>query len=382
MKNFILYLTFLLTSIISSELLAQNQFVKNIDWNIAGTIPPAPGEVVAKGLAGAISGSDHNILLVAGGTNFPYEMPWNGGKKKYYDDVFLYRKTKSGLLLVSAEHALKLPFKLAYSAVCSTTYGIVAAGGENENGLNKKVLILNMRGDELQVDFLPDLPSGVTNASLTVLGDVIYLAGGELANGASDQFLKLDLQKQQEGWKKMINLPHAVSHTILLNPENTHEIFLVGGRKSNYGDKSTIYRNVYAFDLESETWAAKASLPYTLSAASGITIAKDLFVFSGDLGETFHRAEKLIAAMEKEQDPVKKERLNQQKIKVQFNHPGFSRSVLKYNYEKNTWSTLKASMPYGTVTTHAVLFDDEIIIVGGEIKAGVRTPNILIGQKK
>jgi N-acetylneuraminate epimerase len=382
MKNTVLYLTFLLTSILSPELLAQNQHVQNIDWSIAAQIPPADQQTKSIGLAGAISGTDHHILLVAGGTNFPGEMPWNGGKKKYYNDVFIYLKTTKDLLLIPAKKTSKLPFNLAYSAVCSTSHGIVVAGGENENGLSKKVLILNWKANELHIDYLPDLPNALSNAALTVVGDVVYLAGGEVENGATDQFLSLDLANQQNGWKKMTHLPHPVSHTVLLTAESGKEIFLIGGRKRNPGDTSTRYKNVSAFDVEKEIWTEKQSLPYTLSAATGIAIGKDFFMISGDLGETFHQAEKLIAEIDREKDPVKKERLNQQKIKVQANHPGFSRSVLKYDSARNTWSTLKGLLPYGTVTTNAVILDHEIIIAGGEIKAGVRTPNILRGQLK
>lgn len=382
MKNIILYLTFLLTSIISPELLAQYQHVENIGWTIAAKIPAAPQQTAALGLAGAISGADHNVLLVAGGTNFPNEMPWDGGKKKYYDDVFLYRKTGRGLFLIPTKKALKLPFNLAYSAVGSTSYGIVAAGGENENGLSKKVLILNWKANELQVNFLPDLPIGLSNGALTVVGDIIYLAGGEIANGATDQLLSLNLTKQEEGWKKMINLPHSVSHTVLLHPENSREIFLIGGRKRNHGDTSTLYKNVFAYNVDKQTWAIKESLPYPLSAAAGLANGKDLLIFSGDQGETFHQAEKLIAEIDREKDPVKKESLNQQKIKLQSNHPGFSKSVLKYDVKQNTWFSLKDLLPYGTVTTNAVLLGHHVIISGGEIKAGLRTPNILMGQKK
>jgi len=382
MKNFILYLTFLLTSILSPELSAQNQPIKNIDWSVVATIPPASKQTSAIGVAGAISGTYNHILLIAGGTNFPAGMPWNGGKKKYYDDIFLYLKTKDNLRLITAGKTLKLPFNLAYSAVCSTSQGIVVAGGENENGLSKKVLILNWQNEQLHINFLPDLPNTLTNAALAVIGEVIYLAGGETESGATDHFLSLDLANQQEGWKKMNNLPHPVSHTVLLHPANGNEIFLIGGRKRNPGDTSTIYKDVSAFDLEKGLWKEKQPLPYTLSAASGISIGKDLFIISGDLGETFHQAEKLIAEIDMEKDPVKKERLNQQKIKVQAGHPGFSRSVLKYDAAQNVWSTLKGILPYGTVTTNAVHLDQEVIIAGGEIKAGVRTPNILQGRLK
>jgi len=382
MKNITLYLTFLLTSIISPELLAQYPRVKNIGWNIAANIAPSPGQISAIGLAGAVSGTNRHFLLVAGGTNFPNEMPWNGGKKKYYDNVLIYLKNADELTLMPTKKTLKLPFNLAYGAVCSTLYGIVVAGGENENGLSKKVLLLNWKANELQVTFLPDLPSAVTNAALTSVGDLIYLAGGEAENGATNQFLMLDLTKQQEGWEKMINLPQDVSHTVLLHPENSREIFLIGGRKRNSGGTSTLYKNVFSFDVDKHTWAIKESLPYPLSAASGIAYNKELLVFSGDQGGTFHQVEKLIAAGDNEQDPVKKEQLNQQKIKLQSSHPGFSKIVLKYSFEKNTWLTLKETMPYGTVTTNAVRLENEIIIAGGEIKAGVRTPNILMGKIK
>ncbi|MGM9478975.1 hypothetical protein ACS5PU_21310 [Pedobacter sp. GSP4] len=382
MKNIILYFTFLLTSIISPQLLAQHQHVKNIGWRVAAQIPPVPGQPISIGLAGAISGIDHHILLIAGGTNFPHEMPWNGGKKQYYDNVFIYLKTANDLLLMPVTNALKLPFNLAYSAVCSSRQGIVVAGGENENGLSQKVLLLNWKANKLLTGFLPDLPQGLTNASLTAIGDVIYLAGGETENGATNQFLSLNLKKTGEGWKKMINLPYQVSHAVLLHPEKGEELFLIGGRKRNPGDTSTIYKNVFAFNIARQNWVAKASLPYPLSAASGITREKELLVFSGDLGETFHQAEKLIAAIDEEKDPSKKENLNQQKAKVQANHPGFSKTVLKYDLLSNSWQALKGELPYGTVTTTAVFLDDEVIIAGGEVKAGVRTPNILIGQLK
>jgi len=380
MKNFILYLTFLLTSIISPELLAQHQHVENITWSVAAKIPPAPKQKAAIGLAGAISSINHNVVLIAGGTNFPDSMPWNGGKKTYYNDVFLYLKTAGNLRLMTTKENLKLPFNLAYAAVCSTSHGIVVAGGENENGLINKVLILNWKAQQLHVNFLPDLPKALSNAALTVIGDVIYLAGGEVENGATDLFLSLNLSKPQEGWKKMTNLPHSVSHTVLLHPEDTHEIFLIGGRKRNQGDTSTIYNSVYAFNIDKQSWTVKKSLPCVLSAAAGIANRKDLLIFSGDHGQIFHQAEKLIAAIEQEQDPVKKENLTQQKIKLQSNHPGFSRSVLKYDITNNTWQTLKNMMPYGTVTTNAVVSGHDVIIAGGEIKAGIRTPNILVGK--
>lgn len=382
MKYITLYLTFLITSNTSVNSLAQDKHIQNIDWSRGGKIPAADEQTQAIGLAGAISGADHHTLIIAGGTNFPGQMPWNGGKKKYYDDIFVYRKVGKHLFLIPSKEGLNLPFNLAYSAVCSTVHGIVIAGGENENGLSNKVFVLNWKNNKLHITYLPDLPNGLTNAALTAIGDVIYLSGGETVNGTTDQFLSLNVKQPGESWVKNTNLPLAVSHTVLLSGEEGKEIFLIGGRKANPGDTSTIYKNVFAFDVATQNWTAKESLPYPLSAACGVTRGKNLLIFSGDEGKTFHQAEKLIAEIGREEDLEKRTRLNQRKIELQSNHPGFSKKVLRYDVALNTWVMLEDLLPYGTVTTNAVVLDHELIIAGGEIKAGVRTPFILRGQLK
>ena len=378
MKYTLLYFTFLLTSIIPSKLLAQQHDIQNIAWRIVAKIPPAQSATKAIGLAGAITGTYQHLLFIAGGTNFPDKMPWEGGKKKYYNDIFLYQKRADQLLLVPT--ATKLPFNLAYSAVCSTTDGIVVAGGEDENGLSKKVMLFRLKNDQLLFDYLPDLPNAVTNCALTKVGDVLYLAGGETETGASNKFLSLSLKQKEQGWKKLVNLPMPVSHTVLLSAGN--EIFLIGGRKANQGDTSTIYKNVSIFNVQEQVWGAKAALPYPLSAACGMAQNENLLLFSGDTGETFHQVEKLIAAIAVEKDQAKKEKLNQAKAIIQAAHPGFSPKVLKYNVARNTWVPVKGLMPYGSVTTQAVWFENEIIIAGGEVKAGVRTPEIISGKLK
>jgi N-acetylneuraminate epimerase len=380
MKNITLYIILLITTALTPELLAQQMKVSDISWNITTQIPSKNKQTPSLGLAGAAVGNTAHKLIIAGGTNFPDKMPWDGGKKSYYNDVFIYDKSLQSLTLITEEEQSKLPFNLAYAAVCSTSKGIVIAGGENENGLSKEVLLLNFEKGELTVSYLPVLPKSLTNASLINIGNKVYLAGGETENGAMDQFLSLDLNKLSEGWKVLPNLPNEVSHAVLISTDQ--DIYLIGGRKRNVGDTSTLYHSVHVFNIRQQRWIAKNSLPYPISAATGIIKRNNILIFSGDKGETFHQVEHLIAAMDREKDSVKKEVLNQQKITLQANHPGFNRNVLKYDLITGIWTELKTLMPYGTVTTNAVVINDEVIIAGGEIKAGVRTPNIMIGKLK
>ena len=61
---------------------------------------------------------------------------------------------------------------------------------------------------------------------------------------------------------------------------------------------------------------------------------------------------------------------------LQSTHPGFSHEILAYDIEHNRWDAI-AVLPFPTpVTTHAFIWDDFIMIPGGEVRAGVRTPNI------
>ena|GEM_PF-64771 len=379
-----IYLTLLLTSILSPVLVAQNRSVEAIDWKIVASLPPTLNQIKSIGLAGAVSGIHNNALIIAGGTNFPDKMPWLGGAKRYYDNALVYPLISSKKFLMPSGVSYKLPFNLAYAANCTTKEGIVVAGGENELGLSKKVLLLKWKKQQeiLSIEYLPDLPYGITNASLAVVGDILYLAGGEIPSGSRNDFIALNLKDTAKGWVHIADLPNAASHTVILGCETTGQVYLIGGRCRKSGEVSQIFNACFAFDIKKNFWKKMSSLPFPISAASGVVNGHDLLVFSGDGGETFNKAEKLIIAIGNESDEQKKEILNKEKIELQSSHPGFSRKVLKYNLLSNKWILLKNEMPYGTVTVNAISFNDEVFIAGGEVKAGVRTPNVLRGKLK
>ncbi|HET7897269.1 MAG TPA: hypothetical protein VFL47_06360, partial [Flavisolibacter sp.] len=89
------------------------------------------------------------------------------------------------------------------------------------------------------------------------------------------------------------------------------------------------------------------------------------------------QTEKLIVAINNETDEEKKQALLAEKIKLQSTHPGFCKQVLLYDAKKDRWKAVNC-MPFETpVTTTAVRWNNEVLIPGGEIRAGVRTPLIL-----
>jgi N-acetylneuraminic acid mutarotase len=129
-------------------------------------------------------------------------------------------------------------------------------------------------------------------------------------------------------------------------------------------------------------WIEKTELPYLLSAGTSVSLANEgILLFGGDRGETFSQVEQLLVAIAKTEGN-QKEALIQQKNQLQINHPGFSQEILLYNPVSEKIKTI-GTLPYPTpVTTTAVLLNDCIVLPSGEIRAGVRTQNILMAAIK
>lgn len=365
-------------------MVAEKRTITYINWKVAATLPVKEGADKQLGLAGAFAGVNNNVLLVAGGANFPDEMPWRGGKKKYYSDVYVFQKNDEGNIN-SIHKTFHLPYPIAYGASCSASNGIVCAGGENDQSISNKVLLMQWNDARNEVVFktLPDLPVAVTNACITITANIVYLAGGEITSGVSKQFLSLDIDNTSLGWKQLPALPKAVSNAVIVTQSDGKNncIYLIGGRKKNANSTSDLYTSVYQFDFKGNQWKEKTSLSYALSAGTGLaTGANYILLFGGDKGETFHKTEEFIAAINAEKDEAKKQELFKQKTLLQSTHPGFSRDVLLYNTLTNNWK-IAGSIPFeGQVTTTAVKWGEDIIIPSGEIKAGVRTPRIIAGK--
>lgn len=361
---------------------AQKRPGKIMQWNIAAELPSTDGHTRAHGLAGPVTGVHGDKLIVGGGANFPSGMPWHGGIKHYYKQLFVFEKNGARFILLKDKVAL--PFNLAYAANCSSGSGIVVAGGENETGISKKVFLLqwNERNSEVAIKELPELPFAVTNAAMVADHNRVYLAGGETTEGVSRQFLLLDLDKIKNGWEKLPPLPNVVSHTVLVlqNGKTGKKIYAAGGRRKNETGLSELYSSLFEFDLPTNTWNRKRSLPYALSAGTGVAAGNHLLLFGGDKGVTFQKTEQLIAAISRETNGAKKDSLFQAKIELQSSHPGFSNEILVYDVTRDEW-TVAGHIPFETpVTTTAIQWNGSVIIPSGEIKAGIRTPNILIGK--
>ncbi|MGN6530851.1 MAG: kelch repeat-containing protein [Ginsengibacter sp.] len=360
-----------------------------IYWKKIAAVPSFNENQKSLGLAGAINGVNNDVLIVAGGSNFPDKLPWEGGKKVYYDNIFVLEKKGNQYGWHKKVKSI-LPEPIAYCGITSTPSGIVYAGGENENGISNKCFLLKWNAKENSVDVkpLPELPLALTNVTVTNADEVVYAVGGDEQKNSSSSFFCLNLKDKNPDWKKLPNLPIALANATAMvqNTKSGEKIFVIGGRSKTSSGISDLHNTVFAFDIQKNEWKKCADISdgfhtTNLSAAGGVALGNDEILITGfDNGKTFHQIEMLIAKISETKSSEEKQKLTEEKNNLSIHHKGFDRSLLLYNTNTDAWTKI-GELPFPAhVTTTDVKWGNNIIVSNGEIKPGVRTPDVWVGK--
>lgn len=360
-KLFILNLVLLITV---ADLNAQTFFLKKdlFQW---GTLPPIPDSI---GFAGSFAGVADDVLIVAGGSNFPNGgTPWNGGTKTWYDKIFVLENPAAKWKEVG-----KLPFRLGYGVSVSTKYGLVLVGGSNEKEHVSNVFLLRYKNKKIKIENLPSLPFPLANSSGALVGDKIFIAGGLRTSSSSSEnkFLCLDLKQKTSSWQELASWPGPSRMMAVAGSDNKRFYLFSGAELSN--GKRAYLKDAYSFS-EQEGWKKLADLPWAVTAAPSLAFYSnhDMFVFGGDAGTHSDAAATL------------RER-----------HPGFNNKILRYDTNNNSWSeageiyTSKKhdavqtpnNSIWSPVTTSLVVWKNLIVLPGGEVRPGTRTPNVIVAK--
>jgi len=191
----------------NTKLIAQ----PTIQWTVAANI--MNDDQPSIGFAGMVSGINKDVLLVAGGANFPNGMPWQGGKKNYSNQIYVLEKNKTSFQW-NSKNTSTLPHSIAYAGSATTEKGMVIAGGDNENGISAKANLLqwNVSKQRVEIKSLPDLPVAVTAPAMTANGNTVYALCGDEAKNSSSKCFYLNLEDRKPVWKSLPDAPIALAN--------------------------------------------------------------------------------------------------------------------------------------------------------------------------
>jgi len=403
----ILWLTVLLFSVSGLSLLRAGNTNK-LHHAILFSMETLEDATLTEGLAGSYFGKQGDYFILAGGSSFPAGKPWEGGKKHFSDQVFLFQQQPDGNLKV-VYRGNNLPRPLAEGAYASLPQGLLCMGGLSGDTIVSDVYLLSYNGREVTVTTYPPLPVAVKHAAAAVIGSRVWLAGGEQSGGStSSQLLMLDANNPGAGWQELSPLPQPVSGATLTAQQDGEEIalFLIGGRAKNHAGTTIFYSTVLHYRPSTGIWKQRdairagdgSSLSLSMAVAAPVG-ASHILLYGGDSGNIFQQVEQAALSGQ-----------TGLRDSLQQHHGGFNRRILVYNTVTDAWfeesetagspvavevaeikegKTAGSSMTVadtwsekeksaGTPVAVAAAWSDgkNILIAGGEIRPGVRSPYI------
>ena len=313
-------------------------------------LPSYPRE---KGVAGVLAGHHDGVLIAAGGANFPDQPPWEGGKKKTYADIQVWRPGEQ-----TWRSAGELPEPRGYAAVISAPAGVLAIGGENAERVFTDSLWLRWDGHQAHTSVGPALPFATTSPAAVQMDGYVYVAAGftaDIPRLTRAAFWRLDLRDPSAGWSELPVWPGpSRAQAVMAALEGA--VYLFSGIEVAAGSDGKPHVNyltdAYRF-RPGHGWEKLPDLPHSVVAAPSPApvsdITRRIFVLGGVDGR--------LAGKQPRETRVP--------------------SAIEYlDVAAESWKRLPDPWPDPVVTAPAVHWGDEWIIVSGEIMSGVRTPHV------
>lgn len=344
--------------------LISGQIQHQLTWRELPSIPDK------KGFSGMFAGVSNDHLICMGGANFPGEMPWKGGQQVWHDNIFVLSKNAT-----SWKFAIeKLPKPLAYGM--SVTYGnkIIVVGGNNAQGYYPDVYSVEYLNGKVQIDTLPSLPYPIANMTGTLVGNTLFVAGGDTSfTGMPIKvFLALSLLNPVEDQKWISLEPWPGAPRIQAVSASLHnDYFIFSGinltHKSDSSSERIILRDAYKFipsfkgnTVTGGKWIRLSEMPRGVAGAPNPapTFGTDHIMFPGGLD----------SAVSTYKDPSY--------------FPGFVTDLLGYNVESNTWLKFGTLPEKSTrVSLPAVKWNGQWIIANGNMAPGKDSPKVFTLSK-
>ena len=390
---------FLLCAVLSlvtaTNVLAENSGIQEREkyvFDKLGVLPPLEAGAIQQGVAGAFTGVIDQYLIIAGGANFPELPPWDGGIKRFHNDIYVY----STDINKDEWKVFKDAFtqELAYGISLTLPDGILCIGGTDAERTYADVFLMKFDGNGFTFEEWPSLPVPLSNMAGAYIDGRIYIAGGvqNIVNPSStDSFLMFDTGNRSNGWVSLQSWPGPPrAYAVAAGQSDGFDgcFYLFSGRNVSPGKPWEVLKDGYVYNPRLNTWKklnGPAGPEFPVMAGTATPVGANHIMLVGGTdgllalqqGELERTASDLEA---RNKTGIFTDSINNIRARVRqmlVNHPGFSREIRLYHTITNTVIS-KGEAPYVIpVTANIVQKGNLYILASGEARPGIRTPDLI-----
>ncbi|MSS99429.1 MAG: hypothetical protein EXS26_03085 [Opitutales bacterium] len=329
-------------------------FVAALACAQAEPLPDLPDPLGRAGMMAAVlrEADGSEVIVAAGGTNFPDKMPWQGGQRKYHKDILKLARKDS---VWSWSKIGDLPEGLVGAAFCATTNrdGLIIAGGASAEGHRADVWLVGLDGKVSR--FAESMPRPRAYAGFTPANGHLIIIGGIAQpddTGAIATLTSLDLDAPDKAWRTTDADP-SYGRIIPLVGAGPNLLLWAGGCSLSAKDGKPFrdYHENLAFQSSLDAGNRFHGLPNKLAGAAGpgVATATHLFFVGGDDGTQYGQPYET--------------------------HTGLARRILVMDFETFEVTDL-GEWPHPVAVAPLLRLGDDLVTVSGEIRPGVRTPKL------
>lgn len=333
--------------------------------SVAGFPAAEPG--YSLGVSACYAGQIGDYLVVAGGCNFPEA----GKPKKYYAGVYAARMDRATLQwrLVGF-----LPEAAAYGATVASGDSLLFLGGNNTDHALAAVysVRLNSAGTDVLINRLADLPATADNMAVALVGNDIFVVGGNQNGKPSADVLRYKLGASTVS-SADLRIPGAPRVQPVAAAYND-KLYVWGGFYAD-GEQSKVHTDGYVYDVNAKEWGALAAPRSVdgeeMTLSGGIAWADgDHLYATGGVNRTI-----FLDAISGRYECVKKDDY----LKQPIDWYKFSGNLYVFDAVAGQWlTTTFANQALARAGAQAVPTTFGVYYIGGELKPALRTPQIVI----
>lgn len=329
-----------------------------------------------KGVSAPFTGVLDHYLIVAGGANFPQTPLTEGGKKKVYAQIWglpLEKQEQTSIHTSQDSETTRtwrqlgtLPDSLAYGMSFNSNGRLIFAGGNINGKTSDKVyeVLLNKLESktEATLEERPSLPVPVEQAGAAVFGERLYVVGGQSDGKALKTVFSIN--EKGQNWEQIAELPCTLVQPVCFADEEN--LYVWGGLDA---ENANPLSNGWKYNLQTKTWIEIAPVPDggTFVGASGICLnssdSSNIFIVLGGVNKAlFTEALRMDKTAFKGYLSMPEEDYN------------FRKTIFSYDSRQNKWNEVLESSDFALAGSGICADGQDIYVIGGERKPGVRTP--------